>query len=140
MRTYVYSAKYNAFHPVELKQRYIDAGTWPTDGIEVSEAVYDEFLTPPPGKYRVAGADGLPTWDDIPPPTPEQLQSVAESQKRQLLSEARERIDICQDAVDLGIATDIEISTLRGWRKYRVLLNRVDCSNAPDIHWPEQPE
>ncbi|WP_198023795.1 tail fiber assembly protein, partial [Xenorhabdus cabanillasii] len=26
------------------------------------------------------------------------------------------------------------------WRKYRVLLNRVDCSTAPDIHWPEAPE
>ncbi|MBD2812805.1 tail fiber assembly protein, partial [Xenorhabdus sp. Vera] len=29
---------------------------------------------------------------------------------------------------------------LTDWRKYRVLLNRVDCSIVPDIHWPEQPE
>ncbi|MDC9596323.1 tail fiber assembly protein, partial [Xenorhabdus anantnagensis] len=26
------------------------------------------------------------------------------------------------------------------WRKYRVLLNRVDCATAPDIEWPEQPK
>ncbi|MBD2812801.1 tail fiber assembly protein, partial [Xenorhabdus sp. Vera] len=29
---------------------------------------------------------------------------------------------------------------LTDWRQYRVLINRVDCSNAPDIDWPEQPE
>ncbi|HAL6907736.1 TPA: tail fiber assembly protein, partial [Escherichia coli] len=26
------------------------------------------------------------------------------------------------------------------WKKYRVLLNRVDTSTAPDIEWPEIPE
>uniref|UniRef100_UPI001ABF6203 tail fiber assembly protein n=1 Tax=Xenorhabdus miraniensis TaxID=351674 RepID=UPI001ABF6203 len=45
-----------------------------------------------------------------------------------------------QDAVDLDIATDAEQSALTAWRKYRVLLNRVDCSTAPDIQWPEQPK
>ncbi len=53
---------------------------------------------------------------------------------------AREKIDICQDAVDLDIATDAEKSSLAEWRKYRVLLYRVDCSTAPDIAWPEQPK
>ncbi|WP_141557329.1 tail fiber assembly protein, partial [Xenorhabdus cabanillasii] len=64
----------------------------------------------------------------------------AEYEKRQLLRAATEKIDICQDAVDLGMATEAEKSTLTAWRKYRVLLNRVDCSTAPDIHWPEQPK
>ncbi|WP_208907139.1 tail fiber assembly protein, partial [Enterobacter cloacae] len=26
------------------------------------------------------------------------------------------------------------------WKKYRVLLNRVDTSKAPDIEWPEKPQ
>ncbi len=26
------------------------------------------------------------------------------------------------------------------WKKYRVLLNRVDTSTAPDIEWPEEPD
>ncbi|PHM49210.1 tail assembly protein [Xenorhabdus miraniensis] len=64
----------------------------------------------------------------------------AESEKRQLLRTAAEHIDICQDAVDLDIATDTEKSALIAWRKYRVLLNRVDCATAPDIEWPEQPK
>lgn len=29
---------------------------------------------------------------------------------------------------------------MEAWKKYRVLLNRVDTSTAPDIEWPEIPE
>ncbi|APJ74150.1 tail fiber assembly protein [Escherichia coli] len=28
---------------------------------------------------------------------------------------------------------------LEAWKKYRVLLNRVDTSIAPDIEWPASP-
>lgn len=44
-----------------------------------------------------------------------------------------------QDAVDLEIATEEERSLLEAWNKYRVLLNRVDTSTAPDIEWPANP-
>ncbi|MBB7113412.1 tail fiber assembly protein, partial [Escherichia coli] len=44
-----------------------------------------------------------------------------------------------QDAVDLEIATEEETSLLEAWKKYRVLLNRVDTSTAPDIEWPTNP-
>ncbi|EKK4595233.1 tail fiber assembly protein, partial [Escherichia coli] len=44
-----------------------------------------------------------------------------------------------QDAVDAGIATDEETSILTEWKKYRVLLMRVDTSTAPDIEWPTPP-
>ncbi|EMP4585213.1 tail fiber assembly protein [Enterobacter hormaechei] len=45
-----------------------------------------------------------------------------------------------QDAVDLDMATDEEKSRYDTWRKYRVLLTRVDTSQAPDINWPDPPE
>ncbi|WP_332128981.1 tail fiber assembly protein, partial [Escherichia coli] len=44
-----------------------------------------------------------------------------------------------QDAVDLEIATDEERWLLEAWNKFRVLLNRVDTSTAPDIEWPAVP-
>ncbi|MGA3715764.1 tail fiber assembly protein, partial [Escherichia coli] len=46
--------------------------------------------------------------------------------------------EICwrQDAVDSGIASAEEINALAEWKKYRVLLMRVDISKAPDIEWP----
>ncbi|OTA20461.1 phage tail fiber assembly [Xenorhabdus beddingii] len=142
MMAYFYSAVRNSFYPTHMKQDYINVGSWPDDGIEVSETIFNEFAidSTPEGKYRIAGSDGLPAWADIPPPTPEQLQQNAEHEKRQLLRTAAENIDICQDAVDLDIATDAEHSALTAWRKYRVLLNRVDCTTAPDIEWPELPK
>ncbi|EDG9409305.1 tail fiber assembly protein [Salmonella enterica subsp. enterica serovar Tennessee] len=60
----------------------------------------------------------------------------AEGTKSRLLQTAAEKIAPLQDAVDLGIATDDEKAQLDEWKKYRVLVNRVDTSN-PD--WPEQP-
>ncbi|RXB07363.1 tail fiber assembly protein, partial [Escherichia coli] len=44
-----------------------------------------------------------------------------------------------QDAVDLDMATDDETKLLLVWKKYRVLLMRVDTSTAPDIEWPTPP-
>ncbi|ECC6546230.1 tail fiber assembly protein [Salmonella enterica] len=58
----------------------------------------------------------------------------AEGTKSRLLQMASEKIAPLQDAVDLDIATDDEKAQLDEWKKYRVLLMRVDTSN-PD--WPE---
>ncbi|OSP29025.1 phage tail protein [Escherichia coli] len=52
---------------------------------------------------------------------------------------ASEHIAPLQDAADLEIATEEETSLLEAWKKYRVLLNRVDTSTAPDIEWPTNP-
>lgn len=69
----------------------------------------------------------------------EQLIAEAEQQKQSLLAEANNAIAPLQDAVDLDMATDEEIAQSMEWKKYRVLLNRVDTSTAPDIEWPEKP-
>ncbi|WP_275377185.1 tail fiber assembly protein [Xenorhabdus bovienii] len=75
-----------------------------------------------------------------PPISKEQHIERAEYQKQNLMNVARDKIAPLQDAVDLNIATDTEKSALAEWRKYRVLLNRVDCTTAPDVKWPEQPK
>ncbi|PHM27837.1 tail fiber assembly protein [Xenorhabdus budapestensis] len=75
-----------------------------------------------------------------PPVSKEQYVERAEAKKRTLLAEAREKIDIWQDAVELDMATAEEKTALLAWKKYRVLLYRVDCSTAPDIAWPEPPK
>lgn len=79
-----------------------------------------------------------------PPPTPEvprqDLVAQAEQQKANLISEASQTISILQDAVDLEMATDDEKKQLTAWKKYRVLLNRVDTSTVPNVTWPLKPE
>lgn len=74
-----------------------------------------------------------------PPISKEQHIARAKAQKQTLLAEATDAIAPLQDAVDLGMATDEEEALLKEWKKYRVLLNRVDTSLAPDIEWPEKP-
>ncbi|MDX7999964.1 tail fiber assembly protein [Xenorhabdus sp. Reich] len=64
----------------------------------------------------------------------------AEQQKLSLQRQADFAIAPLQYAVDLEMATDGERAVLTAWKKYCVLLNRVDCSIAPDIDWPKVPE
>ncbi|HBJ6429519.1 phage tail protein [Salmonella enterica subsp. enterica serovar Veneziana] len=64
----------------------------------------------------------------------------AEETKSRLLQMASGKIAPLQDAVDLGLATDDEKVQLDEWKKYRVLVNRVDTPTAPKIDWPKKPE
>nr|WP_272539241.1 tail fiber assembly protein [Providencia sp. PROV197] len=74
-----------------------------------------------------------------PPVSKEQLIQEAEQRKQSLLTEAAEVIAPLQYAVDLNMATEEEKVSLTAWKKYSVLLNRVDTSTAPDIEWPVKP-
>ncbi len=64
---------------------------------------------------------------------------IAEAKQKQaeLLRQANETLSLLQDFVDLEIATTAEEAALLEWKKYRVLLARVDILQAPDIEWPE---
>lgn len=75
---------------------------------------------------------GNPIYISEPSPLPENVTSVSPGGEYQTSG----KIAPLQDAVDLGIATDDEKAQLDEWKKYRVLVNRMDTS-APD--WPEVP-
>ncbi|WNE17916.1 tail fiber assembly protein [Escherichia coli] len=135
---YVWSPSSAGFYPLIEKERLKAAGGWPEDGVDVSSEEYAALFPAPSGKY-IGNVDGRPGWVDMPPPTPEQLQEAAQSKKAALRAKADSEINWRQDAVDAGIATDEETSTLTEWKKYRVLLMRVDTSTAPDIEWPTPP-
>ncbi|EGT5658356.1 tail fiber assembly protein [Citrobacter braakii] len=66
----------------------------------------------------------------------EELCAQAEAKKTELLSSAAVAIAPLQDAVDEGMATAEETAALSEWKKYRVLLNRVDTSKP---EWPTPP-
>ncbi|YCI31331.1 tail fiber assembly protein [Erwinia sp. PK3-005] len=91
------------------------------------------------GKMIAPDADGRPILINRPAPTSEQLIGIANTEKEQRLNAATTTIAPLQDAVDLGMATDKGKESLEEWKKYRVLLNRVDTSTAPDIEWPVEP-
>ncbi|EOE4354486.1 tail fiber assembly protein [Klebsiella pneumoniae] len=62
--------------------------------------------------------------------------TAADEQKKQLITQVSAHISILQDAVALNMATDEEKARLTSLQTYRVLLNRVDTSLAPNIIWP----
>lgn len=78
----------------------------------------------------------MPVLLEPPPPTQQELIAQAETKKSLLRTYADSEIAWRQDAVDAGIATDEETAALADWKKYRVLLMRVDTAKPV---WPTPP-
>ncbi len=136
----VYSPSENAIYNAALYESYIKEGTWPQDGIEISDEDAVRFNGGNKQTGKMLGmVSGALAWVDEPPLSPEQKISDAENMKATFRAKADSEISWRQDAVDAGIATDEETSILTQWKKYRVLLMRVDTSTAPDIEWPTPP-
>lgn len=135
---YFYSSKLNVFFISSLIETYQQNGTLPDELVHLPDTEYLEFFvnTPPAGKQRIAGNDGNPAWGDIPPLTDDELKENAEAKKMELKQQADNEISWRQDAVDAGIATEEETAALVEWKKYRVLLMRVDTAKP---EWPPLP-
>lgn len=135
-----YSASMKGFYPEFMKSDYDREGNWPDDVQEVSERWYNYLMDgQAEGKVIVPNEYGQPVLVEPPEPTREQLTANAQVQKSLLMAQATGAITPLQDAFDLGLDTDEERRLLLAWKKYRVLLNRVDTETAPDIEWPELP-
>ncbi|ATM96271.1 tail fiber assembly protein G [Yersinia frederiksenii] len=63
----------------------------------------------------------------------------ARQKKSILLEEANTQIEILKDSIEFDMSTSTAETELVAWRKYRVQLNQLDISAAPDINWPKQP-
>ncbi|WP_320735090.1 tail fiber assembly protein [Enterobacter ludwigii] len=139
--SYFYSASTGGFYHVSLKVDYETAGSWPSDAVSVADEDMAALQAgQSAGKQITANAEGYPVLTDPKPLTPEQLQQQAKAQQSALMNAAGDAIAPLQDAVDLDEATEEELLLLKEWKKYRVSLNRLDLSTAPDIEWPEKPE
>ncbi|HHO9698853.1 tail fiber assembly protein [Citrobacter braakii] len=137
MNAFVYSASQNAFW-------YADSPSRPKDAVDINLDVFEEFaITPVGDKRRVAGEDGLPSWEDIPPPTAAEIKAKAiaeaEQKKSQLLAEASDVTKGWQTDLMLGIISDDDKETFIIWRKYIQALDSIDTSFAPEIEWPTMP-
>ena len=102
--------------------------------VEVApENVPDEFTAA--GEKALGGAfifvDGEITA------SPVDYEAEAQRNKLELLTQANNVIATLQDAVELDMATEEETANLHEWKKYRVLLSRVDVIKPV---WPPLPE
>lgn len=135
---YYFSATNTGFYAESLKGSVYElSGAWPADAVELSDDDYKTYSgQAPDGKILGSGDGGMPAWVDIPPSTAEELIAMAERERNSLRTIADAEIAWRQDAVDAGIATDEETAALAEWKKYRVLLMRVDTAKPV---WPTLP-
>lgn len=109
----------------------------------------NKFIVSSIGDYPGNSTDFAPAtefdkWDGKQWVTDTTAQHVADvniaiAKKAKLMAAATATIAPLEDAIEYKIATDEEINMLAAWKKYRVLLNRIDASKAPDIEWPVAP-
>lgn len=129
-----YSPSANAFYDTSINL------VIPDDAVKITDKKWADLLAGQAnGKLIACGADMLPCLTDQPLPTTEELISQAEDKRSRLRAEADTVIQPLQDASDLGIATDDEASQLVAWKKYRVMLMRINTKDVENIIWPEQP-
>lgn len=134
--TKYYSPSVNAFYSLDINGTSI-----PEDAVEITdEAWLDLLKQQSEGKVIAAGMDGLPEAQEPPPLTQEQLQEIAENQRKSLINTALQSINVIQLKLQAGRAlTDTERLKLDATLDYIDAAEATDISNAPDITWPYKP-
>lgn len=124
-----------------LKTEYQGSGMWPEDGIDVSDEISAEFTgQQPEGKIIGVGADGMPAWVDMPPPSREELISAAEQVRQQLLAHADAVMLDWRTELMLGEISDANRAKLSAWIAYKNEVKAVDVTIDPEhVNWPVAP-
>jgi hypothetical protein len=98
----------------------------------------------PENSTQVAPLTRFDRWDGaawVKDDAAEQTQLIQEGEilKKERMQQAVLQIDTLQDAIDMEMATEEEKTQIMEWKKYRILLNRLNMSSSPDIEWPQIP-
>lgn len=134
--TILFSPATCSFYASEWEREYRNANNWPKDLSPVSDEVYMYYRQQAPSGKILSSQGGSPCWAEASPPTDQEKREAAEAQQKRLRAIADAEIAWRQDAEDAGIATPEESAALAEWKKFRVLLMRVDTSEPI---WPEAP-
>ncbi|CNK54582.1 phage tail fiber assembly protein [Yersinia pseudotuberculosis] len=65
------------------------------------------------------------------------LIAQAKAKKTKLIGDASDEIDVLKDRIELG---QDKTDELKLWKSYRIALDDIDVSAAPDIEWPVSPD
>lgn len=140
MSDYSFSPSQLAFYANALKETYYQpAGQWPDDALAVSDSVTTEFTAQPPAGKRLSSEDGLPAWEDIPPPTHEQSIAAADAERQRLIDTANDYMNGRQwpGKAAIGRLKGDELGQYHLWLDYLDALEALDISGAPVISWPK---
>ena len=143
MNTYYYSASKNAFFVGGMKDDYQKAGTWPDDGIFITQEKHRELMAgKSAGKIITPDENGYPvlTIPDI------DWQERAEATRKKLLSDANNLTADWRTELMLGTLPDDDKVSLTAWMGYIRELKALDLTGVTDeescnaVAWPDKPE
>lgn len=129
------------FYPLDMKQDYIAAGSWPDDAVEMTDKEKETYWTtqPPSGKQLGGDKKGRPVWIDIPPLPHAELVEQAEAKKQYLITEASQKTQLWQTQLMLGIITEEDKASLKEWMLYVQQVQAVNSSLGAGVVWPIPP-
>lgn len=136
----LFSPSVNGFYDSRLLIEYRANNSLPDDVIEMTEKEMSVFyMSEPPTGKKLGSVNNRPTWIDLPKKTKEELISIAEQQRKNLLSNADAATADWRTELALGIIDDDDIAKLTEWMKYIKAVKAIDTSTAPNINWLEAP-
>ena len=105
------------------------------DGVVTVEKIYSQF-TVKEGLIAITKKEA----EELAQPklTQEQITNKNQLIQSCLLYEANDKIAMLQDIIDLDMQESNEDEQLKAWKKYRILLTRVDASDVNAL-FPEKP-
>ncbi|EJH0078583.1 tail fiber assembly protein [Escherichia coli] len=139
----VYSPSEHVIYNAAFYEDYKRAGTWPTDGIEISDADAIRFNgSNEPTGQMLDYHNGALCWVDRPAPefTKEQLVAGDEAKRKSLIDQAMQSISVIQLKLQASrTLTKAETEKLNSTLDYIDAVEATDASAAPDISWPAIP-
>ena len=127
-----YNSKNNGFYDSNINDI-------PGDSVEISDEYHAELLEKQSnGLVIQSDENGYPIAVEHVL-TVDEIIMINTAKQQKLLNEANKNISILQDAIDFDMSEDGDEEKLKAWKKYRILLNRIDTSDI-NVIFPEKPE
>ncbi|EDJ9763037.1 phage tail protein [Salmonella enterica] len=124
-----------------MKEEYLTNGSLPSDVIEVSDSVRNEYNFAPPEGKQLSSSQNMPVWIDIPPATREELIAAAEQERQKLLAHADAVMLDWRTELMLGEISDANRAKLSAWLAYKNGVKSADVTTVPEhVNWPVPPE
>lgn len=110
------------------------------DLTEIEESVYEEFCAGRSDKIMKPGTNG-PVWEDMPPPTHQQLLEDAERYRSSLLAYADTVTADWRTELALGEISDLDKEKLSAWMLYKRKVKAIPAEAAISVgfSWTQQP-
>ena len=127
-----YNSKNNGFYDSNINDI-------PDNSVEISDEYHAELLEKQSnGLVIQSDENGYPIAVEHVL-TVDEIIMINTAKQQKLLNEANKNISILQDAIDFDMSEDGDEEKLKAWKKYRILLNRIDTSDI-NVIFPEKPQ